>query len=118
MELRGKGWGQLVVTTEVIASKINTMKDNKSPGVDEIAPKILKETVERISIPLAHVFNMVLQEGIVPLEWKEANTIPLKKVSRNKSENYRKFKLIHHSQHGFLKTKIMRNKFDMLFCEK
>ena len=23
--------------------------------------------------PLAHVFNMSLQEGIVPLEWKEAN---------------------------------------------
>ena len=45
--------GQLVVTPEVIASKINNMKDNKSPGVDGIAPKILKETVEHISTPLA-----------------------------------------------------------------
>ena len=33
--------------------------------------------VVRISRPLAHVFNMSLQEGIVPLEWKEANIIPL-----------------------------------------
>ena len=41
-------------------------------------------------MPLAHVFNMSLQEGIVPLEWKEANIIPLfKKGSRNKSVNYR-----------------------------
>ena len=39
--------------------------------------RILKETVEQISTPLAHVFNMTLQEGIVPLEWKEANIIPL-----------------------------------------
>ena len=31
----------------------------------------------KICIPLAHVFNMSLQEGIVPLEWKEANIIPL-----------------------------------------
>ena len=46
-----------------------------------ISPKILKETVEQISKPLAHVFNMSLQEGIVPVEWKEANIIPLfKKV--------------------------------------
>ena len=41
------------------------MKDNKSPWVDGIAPTILKETVEQISKPLAHVFNMSLQEGIV-----------------------------------------------------
>ena len=52
-------------------------------------PKILKETVAQISTPLAHVFNMSLQEeGTVPLEWKEANIVPLlkKKGSRNKSE--------------------------------
>ena len=87
--------------------------------------------MEKISKPLAHVFNMSLQEGIVPLEWKEANIIPLlKKGSRNKSVNYRpvsltsvickllesiirdhimdfliKHKLINSSQHGFLKSK-------------
>ena len=81
--------------------------------------------------PLAHVFNMSLQEGIVPLEWKEANIIPLfKNGSRNKSVNYRpvsltsvickvletiirdhmmdfliKHKLINPSQHGFLKAR-------------
>ena len=86
----GERLGQLVVTPEVVAIKINNMKENKSPGVDGIAPKILKETVEQICTPLAHVFNMSLQEGIVPLEWKEANIIPLfKKGSRNKSVNYR-----------------------------
>ena len=123
--------GQLIVTPEVVASKINNMKENKSPGVDGLSPKILKETVEQISKPLAHVFNMSLQERIVPLEWKEANIIPLfKKGSRNKSVNYRpvsltsvicklletiirdhmidflvKHKLINPSQHGFLKAR-------------
>ena len=74
---------------------------------------------------------MSLQEGIVPLEWKEANIIPLfKNGSRNKSVNYRpvsltsvicklletiirdhmmdflvKHKLINTSQHGFLKAR-------------
>ena len=125
----GERLGQLVV--EVVANKIINMKENKSPGVDGIAPKTLKEIVEQICTPLAHVFNMSLQEGIVPLEWKEANIIPLfKKGSRNKSVNYRpvsltsviskvletiirdhmmdfliKHKLINPSQHGFLKAR-------------
>ena len=65
------------------------MKENKSPGVDGISPKILKETVEQISMPLAHVFNMSLQEGVEPFEQKEGNIIPLlKKGSRNKSVNH------------------------------
>ena len=41
----GERLGQLVVTPEVVVSKINNMKENKSPGVDGISPKILKETV-------------------------------------------------------------------------
>ena len=134
--------GQLVVTPEVVANKINNMKENKSPGVDGIAPKILKKkTVEQICTPLALVFNMSLPEGIVPLEWKKANIIPLfKKCSRNKSVNYRpvsltsvickvletifrdhmmdvliKHKLINPSQHGFLKARSCLTNFVYVF---
>ena len=119
--------GQLFVTPEMIAQKIKKMKDNKSPGVDGIPPKLFKE----ISTPLANFFNLSLEKGIVPSEWKEANITPLfKKGSRNKPENYRsvsltsvvcklletlirdhmveflvKHKLINTSQHGFLKAR-------------
>ena len=55
--------GQLIVTPEVVTSKINNMKENKSPGVDGLSPKILKETVEQISKPLAHVFKHVTAGG-------------------------------------------------------
>ena len=123
--------GPLVVTPELVAKKIKAVKDNKSPGVDGIPPKLLMETVDQISIPLARVFNLSLKEGVVPFEWKEANIIPLfKKGSRNKSENYRpvsltsvickllerlikdhmvdflvKHKLLNSCQHGFLKAR-------------
>ena len=115
----------------MIAKKIKKMKDNKSPGVDGIPPKLLKESVDQISTPLAKWFNLSLEEGIVPSEWKEANITPLfKKGSRKKPENYRpvsltsvvcklletlirdhmveflvKHKLINTSQHGFLKAR-------------
>ena len=126
---KSENLGQLFVTPEIIAKKIKKVKDNKSPGVDGIPPKLLKEIVEQISTPLAKLFNLSLEEGIVPSEWKEANITPLfKKGSRNK--NYRpvsltsivcklletlirdhmveflvKHKLINTSQHGFLKAR-------------
>ena len=106
-----------------------------------ISPKMLKKTIEQMGTPLAHVFNMSLQEGIIPLEWKEANIIPLfKKGSRNKSVHYRpvsltsvickvletiirdhimdfliKHKLINTSQHGFLKARSCLNKLFVMF---
>ena len=45
----------------MVAKKIKAMKDNKSPGMDGIPPRLLTETVEQISIPLARVFNLSLQ---------------------------------------------------------
>ena len=33
--------GPLFVTPEMISNKIKMMKENKSPGVDEISPKLL-----------------------------------------------------------------------------
>jgi len=64
----------------MITMKIRNMKDNKSPGVNGIPPKLLLEITEQISIPLATVFNLSLEEGIVPLEGKEANIMPLFKI--------------------------------------
>ena len=123
--------GHLIVTPEMVAKKIKATKDNISPGVDGISPKLLFETVEQINIPLARVFNLSLKDGVVSVEWKEANIMPLfKNCSKNMSENYRpvrltsvickllerlikdnmvefvvRHKLLNPSQHGFLKQK-------------
>ena len=68
---------QSIVPSEMVARKINAIKDNKSSGVDGIPPKILMETVEQINIARARLFNLSLIEKEVPFEWKEANIIPL-----------------------------------------
>ena len=75
--------GQLFVTPEMIAKKIKKMKDNKSPDVDG---KLLKEIVEQISTPLAKLFNLSLEEVIVPSEWKEATIPPLLRRDRGRSQ--------------------------------
>ena len=76
-EAKSNYLGQLIVTPEMVAKKIKAMKDNKSPGVDGIPPKLLMETVEQISTPLTRVFNLSLKEGVVPFELKETNIIQL-----------------------------------------
>ena len=92
---KSKHLGQLFVTPEMIPQKIKKMKDNTSPGVDGIPPNLLTEIVEQINTPLAKLFNLSLEEGIVPSEWKKANITPLfKKGSRNKPDNYRPVSLI------------------------
>ena len=47
----------MVITPDMIQFRLKKMKDNKSPGVGGISPKVLKEIAEEISVPLAIVFN-------------------------------------------------------------
>ena len=50
----------------------------------------LGKLLSKLGHLLAKVFNLSLNEGIVPSEWKEANITPLfQKGSRNKPDNYR-----------------------------
>ena len=46
----------------MVAEKINAMKDNKSPGVDGIPPKLQMYTVEQVSIPRASA-QLVIKRG-------------------------------------------------------
>ena len=48
----------------MIEAKIKGMKDNKSPGADGISPRLLKEIVDDISVPLAIAFNLSIQDMV------------------------------------------------------
>ena len=58
----------MLITPAMIVTKIKKLKDNKSPGIDGITPKLLKEIAEEISVPLPIMFNLSLHEGTVPHE--------------------------------------------------
>ncbi len=78
------------IPTEDVLNALNKMKTNKSPGPDDIYPKILKETKNEIVGTLTSLFNKSLSQGLVPADWKTANVTPVfKKGARNISGNYR-----------------------------
>jgi hypothetical protein len=63
---------------------------NKSPGPDNIHPRIMKECAAELSGPLFTLFRASLNEGVLPQAWKEGNITPIfKKGSRSEASNYR-----------------------------
>ena len=65
----------LIVNPEIVAKKIKAMKDNKSPGVDGIPPKLLMETVDQVDISLASVYNLSLNRELFFMEKSKHYTI-------------------------------------------
>jgi hypothetical protein len=47
-------------------------------------PKFLNETSKSISTPLAHIFDISMQTGKLPENWKKANVTPLHKKGRQR----------------------------------
>ncbi len=64
------------INTEDVLKASNGLKTNKSPGPDNIYLKILKEAKNEIVDALTSLFNLSIRRGIVPADWKAANTIP------------------------------------------
>ncbi|KAK8754343.1 hypothetical protein OTU49_015693, partial [Cherax quadricarinatus] len=84
----------IAVTSDMVLRQIEKLKPNKSPGPDELFARVLKECKDELSIPLANLFNISLQTGIVPDKWKMANVIPIYKAGdRSLASNYRPISL-------------------------
>lgn len=70
-----------------ILSKTNP---SKAPGPDQLHPMVLKECASNICTPLQKIFQISLDQELVPPEWKIANVSPIYKKGNKKSpSNYR-----------------------------
>uniref|UniRef100_A0A670K9H8 Reverse transcriptase domain-containing protein n=1 Tax=Podarcis muralis TaxID=64176 RepID=A0A670K9H8_PODMU len=119
------------ITKEIVQEYLASLDVFKSPGPDELHPRVLKELADVISEPLAVIFENSWRTGEVPADWRRANVVPIfKKGKREDPNNYRPVSLtsipgkileqiikqtvcehlernavITNSQHGFLKNK-------------
>ena len=74
---------------------VSQIKTNKSPGIDCISAKLLKDAGDTISESLANIFNLSLQSGIFPDDWKLARITPIyKDGSKTECGNYRPISVI------------------------
>ena len=74
-----------------LLSKLNC---NKSPGPDNIHPRVIKECAGVLAEPLCFLFTTSLQQGQLPGMWKDAKLTPIfKRGSRADVGNYRPISL-------------------------
>jgi len=83
-------------TTPVEILKLSRkIKPKTSKGYDDISNKIMKESIGEILVPLTHIFNESLQQGIFPDKMKVAKVIPLYKSGDNQLiTNYRPISIL------------------------
>lgn len=78
-----------------VMNLITKLNNSKSPGYDNIGPRLIKEVSATIVDPLVHIFNLSLQSGCVPDKLKIGKIIPVyKKGDRCNPTNYRPISLL------------------------
>ena len=78
-------------TDDMVKKKLTKLKINKSPGPDQIHPRVLHEIADVICRPLAYIFNTSVKNRTLPKAWKKANVSAIYKRKGSKSlpSNYR-----------------------------
>jgi len=78
-----------------IVNIIKLLQSKNSTDINGISVRLLKAVAPEIGIPLAHIFNLSLQQGIFPEDLKQSKVVPiLKSGSDELCDNYRPISLL------------------------
>ena len=79
-------FSEISVDEKFVEEKLSKMNTGKSQGPDELNPKLIYELRNELCKPLTILFNVSIQTGVIPQDWRDASVAPLhKKGSKNKS---------------------------------
>ena len=78
------------ITEKMVKDKLMKLKTNKSPGPDQIHPRVLHEIADAIIMPVTYIFCTSLRTKKLPQDWKNANVSAIyKKGKKSHPGNYR-----------------------------
>ena len=78
------------ITEAMVEKKLKEINQNKSPGPDNIHPRVIKELSGELAEPLTLIFKKSIEAGKLPTAWKDGHIVPIfKKGNKHKVENYR-----------------------------
>ena len=74
---------------------ITRLNVKKAHGPDLISANMVKLCGQNLCVPLKIIFENILETGIFPDQWKEANVTPVhKRKDKQTVSNYRPFSLL------------------------
>jgi hypothetical protein len=74
-----KSMPDIPVMLNGVEKLLTKLKPNKAPGPDQIKPLILSQLAKSIAPIICKIFQLSLDTGDVPSEWKTANVAPVYK---------------------------------------
>lgn len=82
-------------TVKNVHTELCNLDPTKGVGADNIPPYFLNRTAESVCLPIHHIFNLCLREGVCPHIFKMARIVPVHKGgSRKDVENYRPISIL------------------------
>ena len=73
-----------------VEKELKLLKRNKSAGVDNLPPGMLKDSAKQISSPLCHIINLSVKTSTFSNLWKQPKVIPVYKSGPTETpDNYR-----------------------------
>jgi hypothetical protein len=84
------------ITPAQIIEVVKNMQNKKSSDFTGLSPFLLKKIIHSIKYPLCHIFNLSLQSGVVPSQFKIAKVTPVFKKGGNEENvnDYRPISLL------------------------
>nr|VZI48449.1 unnamed protein product [Spirometra erinaceieuropaei] len=93
-ELPTPSGNDILFSEGIVRRELEALHESKSPGPDEIPPKLLNELASELSVPLSMLFQTSFGTGTLPIDWKLAHITPLHKGgNRAATTNYRPISL-------------------------
>ena len=86
------------ITEDFVFKELNKLTLSSNLDILGIDSKLLKISMHYIFGPLTYIFNLSLQSGCMPDDWKRARVNPIYKNNgaKNKCNNYRPLSVISH----------------------
>lgn len=84
-----------MITRLEVLRLLKSLKRNKETGLDDLPPRLLKDSAEYISAPLTYLINLSITTNMIPTDWKMAKVIPIHKSgTRSNLDNYRPISIL------------------------